>query len=108
MTEIAIVGGAGIYADTMALADRLVITRVHLRPAGDTTFPAIDPGVWKETERTEHQAGPGDEASFTVLAYERTDDSTGRVMVAANRNSSPCAAATHACDLRCNAVTPPL
>ena len=73
MTEIAIVGGAGIYADTMALADRLVITRVHLRPAGDTTFPAIDPGVWKETERTEHQAGPGDEASFTVLAYERTD-----------------------------------
>jgi hypothetical protein len=43
-----------------------------LRPAGDTTFPAIDPGVWKETERTEHQAGPGDEASFTVLAYERT------------------------------------
>ena len=77
MTEIAIVGGAGIYADTMALADRLVITRVHLRPAGDTTFPAIDPGVWKETERTEHQAGPGDEASFTVLAYERADDSTG-------------------------------
>ena len=78
VTEIAIVGGAGIYADTMALADRLVITRVHLRPAGDTTFPAIDPGVWKETERTEHQAGPGDEASFTVLAYERTDDSTGQ------------------------------
>ena len=26
VTEIAIVGGAGIYADTMALADRLVIT----------------------------------------------------------------------------------
>ena len=77
VTEIAIVGGAGIYADTMALADRLVITRVHLRPAGDTTFPAIDPGVWKETERTEHQAGPGDEASFTVLAYERAERSTG-------------------------------
>ena len=76
VTEIAIVGGAGIYADTMALADRLVITRVHLRPAGDTTFPAIDPEVWKETERTEHQAGPGDEASFTVLAYERADRST--------------------------------
>jgi len=49
---------------------------VHLRPAGDTTFPAIDPEVWKETERTEHQAGPGDEADFTVLAYERTDAST--------------------------------
>jgi dihydrofolate reductase len=78
VTEIAIVGGAGIYADTMALADRLVITRVHLRPAGDTTFPAIDPKGWKETERTEHEAGPGDEASFSVLVYERADDSTDR------------------------------
>ena len=69
--EIAIVGGAGIFAETMELADRLLITRVHLRPAGDTRFPSIDREVWKETERTEHQAGPGDEAGFTVLAYER-------------------------------------
>jgi dihydrofolate reductase len=75
--EIAIVGGAGIYAATMALADRLVITRVHLRPAGDTRLLSIDPEVWKETERTEHQAGPGDEASFTVLAYERGEVRTG-------------------------------
>jgi dihydrofolate reductase len=69
--EIAIVGGAGIFAETMALADRLVITRVHLRPEGDTRFPPFDAELWKETERTEHPAAPGDEASFTVLAYER-------------------------------------
>jgi dihydrofolate reductase len=77
VTEIAVIGGAGIYADTVALADRLLITRVHLRPAGDTTFPPIDPEVWKETERTEHQAGPGDEASFTVVGYERAAARTG-------------------------------
>ena len=76
VAEIAIVGGAGIYADTMALADRLVITRVHLQPAGDITFPAIDAAVWNETERTEHAAGAGDEASFTVLVYERAGGST--------------------------------
>jgi dihydrofolate reductase len=76
VTEIAIVGGAGIYADTMALADRLVITRVHLQPAGDITFPAIDATVWNETERTEHAAGAGDEAGFTVLVYERAGGST--------------------------------
>jgi dihydrofolate reductase len=69
--EIVIVGGAGIFAATMALANRLVITRVHLRPEGDTKFPSFDPDLWKETERTEHPAGPGDETSFTVLAYER-------------------------------------
>ncbi|MGZ3282275.1 MAG: dihydrofolate reductase [Xanthobacteraceae bacterium] len=70
--EIAIVGGAGLYAQTLALADRLVVTRVHLRPDGDTKFPSIDPDVWRETERSEHPAGPGDEAGFTVLAYERS------------------------------------
>ena len=75
--EIAIVGGAGIFADTMAMADRLLITRVHLRPAGDIRFPSVDGEVWRETERTEHQAGPGDEASFTVIAYERAAAQTG-------------------------------
>ena len=70
-TEIAIIGGAGIYEDTIALADRLLLTRVHLQPSGDTTFAPIDPNIWEETQRSEHPAGPGDDASFTVLAYER-------------------------------------
>ncbi len=65
------IGGADIYAQTMALADRLVITRVHLQPAGDTRFPPIDPKVWREAERSDHPAGPDDEAPFTVIVYER-------------------------------------
>jgi dihydrofolate reductase len=69
--EIAIIGGAEIYAQTMAVADRLLITRVHLQPGGDTRFPAIDPDVWQEVERTEHRAGPDDEAAFTALVYQR-------------------------------------
>ena len=69
--EIAVIGGADIYAQTMSLADRLVITRVHLQPDGDTTFPVIDPDIWQEAERTEHRAGPDDEAAFTVLVYKR-------------------------------------
>jgi dihydrofolate reductase len=68
---IAVVGGADIYAQTIDIADRLLITRVHLQPDGDATFPAIDPDTWRETARAEHRAGPGDEASFTTLTYER-------------------------------------
>jgi dihydrofolate reductase len=68
---IAVIGGADIYAQTIARADRLVLTRVHLQPTGDTKFPPIDPGVWRETERTEHDAGPNDDASFTVIVYDR-------------------------------------
>jgi dihydrofolate reductase len=68
---IAIIGGADIYAQTLPLADRLVITRVHLRPAGDTKFPTIDPAVWGEAACSEHPAGPDDAAGFTIVDYDR-------------------------------------
>jgi dihydrofolate reductase len=68
---IIVLGGADIYAQTIADADRLMITRVHLRPDGDARFPAIDPEIWSEAERTEHRAGPDDEAGFTELVYNR-------------------------------------
>jgi dihydrofolate reductase len=75
--EIAVIGGADIYAQLMPVADRLVITRVHLQPDGDTKFPAIDPGIWQEEERTERAAGPDDEASFTLLVYQRRTAGAG-------------------------------
>ena len=68
---IAVVGGAEIYAQTIDIADRLLVTRVHLQPEGDARFPVINPDIWRETERTQHRAGPGDDASFTTLTYER-------------------------------------
>jgi len=71
VAAIIVLGGADIYAQTIADADRLVITRVHLQPDGDAKFPAIDPNVWNEVERTEHPAGAGDEAAFTSLVYDR-------------------------------------
>jgi dihydrofolate reductase len=68
---IAVIGGRQIYEQTMGRADRLVITRVHLRPDGDTKFPDIDPDMWREVERTDYPAGPDDDASYTVFVYER-------------------------------------
>jgi dihydrofolate reductase len=51
---------------------------VHLEPNGDAKFPAIDPEIWRETQRGEHRAGPDDEASFTTLTYERRAALDGR------------------------------
>ena len=68
---VAVIGGATLYAQTMAVANRLVITRVHLQPPGDTAFPTIDQNLWREVERSDHAAGPDDEASFAVVVYER-------------------------------------
>ena len=71
---IVIGGGADIYAKTIDRAARLEITRVHIRPEGDTMFPAIDPVRWREIAREEFAAGPDDEAPFTTLTYERHRD----------------------------------
>jgi dihydrofolate reductase len=70
-TEIAVIGGADIYAQWMAIADRLEITEVHARPDGDTVFPAIDAAEWDEVARIRHPAGPDDSADFSYVTYER-------------------------------------
>lgn len=71
---IMIGGGAGVYAATIAVATRLEITRVHATPDGDTVFPRIDPGRWRETARRDYPATADDDAPFTTLTYERRRD----------------------------------
>ena len=70
-TEIAVIGGAEIYAQWMACADRLEITEVHARPEGDTHFAAIDPASWEEVARVRNPAGPDDSAEFSYVTYRR-------------------------------------
>lgn len=47
--QLFIIGGADIYAQAMACADRLEITEVDLAPEGDAWFPEILPAAWRET-----------------------------------------------------------
>jgi len=69
--EIIVAGGAEIYAQTMARASRLYITEVALDAEGDTRFPPIDPGQWREARRRKGERGPRDEADFAFVDYER-------------------------------------
>jgi dihydrofolate reductase len=71
VAEIAVIGGAEIYAQWMASADRLEITEVHARPEGDTFLDAIDTAVWEEVARKRHPAGPGDGADYSYVTYRR-------------------------------------
>jgi dihydrofolate reductase len=70
-TEIAVIGGAEIYAQWLDVADRLEITEVHARPEGDTYFAAIDRDVWQEVARVRHPAGPDNSADFSYVTYRR-------------------------------------
>jgi dihydrofolate reductase len=70
-TEIAIIGGAEIYAQWMQAADRLDVTEVHARPEGDTRLAAIDAMQWEEVSRARNPAGPDDSVDFSYVTYRR-------------------------------------
>ena len=68
--EIAILGGAEIYAQWMDVADRLEVTEVHARPDGDTHF-SIDAGEWEEVARQRNSASSDDSADYSYVTYLR-------------------------------------
>jgi dihydrofolate reductase len=70
-TEIAVIGGAEIYAQWMECADRLEITEVHARPEGDTYLATIDAAVWEEVARVRNSAGSDDSVDFSYVTYRR-------------------------------------
>ncbi|WP_298890514.1 dihydrofolate reductase [uncultured Serinicoccus sp.] len=67
-TEVFVVGGGEIYAQTIEHASRLVLTEVDLEPEGRTRFPPVDPAVWQEVSR---EPGPGDDAIGAWVVLER-------------------------------------
>jgi dihydrofolate reductase len=53
--ELAVIGGAQVYAMALPRADRIELTEVHVTPGGDTLAPAFGDG-WREAARAEHPA----------------------------------------------------
>lgn len=53
--DVFIIGGASVYEEAFAVADRLCVTYVYDTPEkADTFFPEIDKNVWEEVSREEH------------------------------------------------------
>lgn len=69
--EIVIIGGGEIYAQMLGQADRLYVSHIALRPAGDVRFPEIDPAVWTVVDELATAPDPRDEAPYCVKVYER-------------------------------------
>jgi dihydrofolate reductase len=70
-SEIAVIGGADIFAQWLDRADRLEITEVHARPAGDTRFATPDAAIWQEVARERHPAAAGDSADYSYVTFRR-------------------------------------
>lgn len=67
--EIAVIGGAEIYRQTVAKADRIYLTEVHGDFAGDARLDLDLSFGWRETAREKHppETPDGPAYSFVVL-----------------------------------------
>nr|HQV23994.1 dihydrofolate reductase [Agitococcus sp.] len=70
INETFIMGGAQIYQQTLALADRLYVTEVKKVVTGDAFFPSINKAQWQELGREAHYYEPQD-IHYDFVVYER-------------------------------------
>lgn len=69
--ELMVIGGAELYRQTLPLAQRLHLTRVHARLQGDTWFPPFDAEAFRERARADHAADERHAHAFSFLTLER-------------------------------------
>ena len=69
--EVMVIGGGDIYAQAIAVADRLYISHVALAPEGEIVFPPIDPAGWQVVEEPAVTPSPKDEATYVIRVYDR-------------------------------------
>lgn len=53
LEEVFIIGGANIYEQTIDMADKIYLTRVHAKVEGDAFFPDFDMADW-DIDEEEH------------------------------------------------------
>jgi dihydrofolate reductase len=76
--ELMVIGGGGVYAEALPLADRILLTRVHVALQGDTYFPALDPDEWQEASRQERAADARNAFDLSFLELVRCPRRPGR------------------------------
>ncbi len=69
--EIFIIGGGEIYKQTMAMANRIYMTRVHADLEGDTFFPVIENETWKLSGKDDFNADEKHAYSYSFETWER-------------------------------------
>jgi dihydrofolate reductase len=63
-----VIGGAEIYRQALPLASTAIVTQIKQTFACDAFFPELDPAVWQEVAREEHEsASAGLRYAFVTL-----------------------------------------
>jgi dihydrofolate reductase len=64
-----VIGGASVYEQTLAFADRIYATHIEASPPGDVFFPALAPADWRCAQESEPLFE--NDLSFIFRTYER-------------------------------------
>jgi dihydrofolate reductase len=70
-TEVFIIGGADIYNQTIDVADKIYLTKIHHAFDGDTFFPKIDANRWKKMIQKDVQPDEKNKFPFSFCVYEK-------------------------------------
>lgn len=71
--EVMIVGGANLYAQALAIADRLYMTLVDAEIEGDACFPEFDMDAWRVMDESSAPADEKNRYALRFLTLERAD-----------------------------------
>lgn len=71
IAEAFVIGGAEIYRQAIASADRLYLTEVKASYEGDARFPDFNKTDWQEMSRRPHPADDRHAVAFDFVIWER-------------------------------------
>ena len=69
--EVMVIGGALVYRETIALADKIYLTKIHHQFAADVFFPPIDKTLWRVTDKSFRPCDEKNNYDLTFYTYER-------------------------------------
>lgn len=71
VSQVMLIGGAQLFAQALPQAQRLYLTWVHAEVQGDTFFPQVDFGQWREVEREDCFADASNPFDYSFVVYDR-------------------------------------
>ncbi len=69
--EVMLIGGASLYEQTLALAERLYLTRIEASFDGDTYFPELIDADWRLVGNEAHQADADNRYDYVFETWQR-------------------------------------
>lgn len=70
-TELVIIGGGIIYGETLPIADKIYLTRIHHTFTADTFFPALDEKEFKMVKNEYHVPDEKNAYAYSFQVFER-------------------------------------